>query len=149
MSEMNMKSSQSDVLSFRLLMVWLAVLMCHMYIIPAQGQTSGTYYSPRHYNADFINCQNVSEIIFLGFFPCLRQNGSGFEASKSISECDLLVEAAAHLAVERVNQNPGILPNVTLRLYPIYVPNGGNPLTVSRHCCYTTLYKVYIGYSLQ
>ena len=133
MSEM--KSSQSHVLSFRLLMVWLAVLMCHMYVVPAQRQTSGTYYSPRHYNADLINCQNVSEIVFLGFFPCLRQNGSGFEASKNITinECDLLAEAAAHLAVERVNQDPDVLPNITLRLYPIHVPNGSNSLTVS-HC---------------
>jgi hypothetical protein len=105
-----------------------------MCIVPAQQQTTGTYYSPRHYNADAINCQNVSEIVFLGFFPCLRQNnGSGFEASRNIKECDLLAEVAAQLAVERVNADPDVLPNVTLRLYPIYIPSGGNPLTVS-HC---------------
>ena len=78
----------------------------------------------RRYDADLVDCQNISEIVFLGFFPCLRRNGSGFEASNlNINECDLLAEAAAHLAVERVNQDPDVLPNITLRLYPIYVPS--------------------------
>ena len=87
----------------------------------------------RRYDADLVDCQEISEIVFLSFFPCLRQNGSGFEASKNISECDLLAEAAAHLAVERVNQNPDILPNITLRLYPIYVPSKRASQAVSYH----------------
>ena len=77
----------------------------------------------RRYDADLVDCQNISEIVFLGFFPCLRQNGSDFEVSTSISECDLLAETAAHLAVERVNQDQDVLPNITLKLYPIYVPS--------------------------
>jgi hypothetical protein len=134
LTQPSVMSNRSHVLSLRLLMVWLPLLLCHMCIVPAQQQTTGTYYSPRHYNADAINCQNVSEIVFLGFFPCLRQNnGSGFEASRNIKECDLLAEVAAQLAVERVNADPDVLPNVTLRLYPIYIPSVGNPLTVS-HC---------------
>ena len=74
--------------------------------------------SQLRYNALSIDCQNVTEIVFVGFFPCLR--GSSFEAPKNISECDLLAEAAAHLAVERVNQDPTVLPNITLSLHPIY-----------------------------
>ena len=123
-----MKSSH--VLTFKSLLVWLAILLCHMHTGLAQGQSSHTYYPQRRYNADIIDCQNVSEIVFLSFLPCLR-NDSGFEASENISECDLLAEAAAHLAVERVNQDPNTLHNITLKLYPIYVPNGKGSFTVS------------------
>ena len=124
-----MKSNQSYVLSLRLLLVWLPLLLCHICIVPAQRQTAA---STRHYNTDAIDCQNISEIVFLGFFPCLRRNsGSDFEASRNIKECDLLAEAAAELAVERVNADPDVLPNITLTLYPIYIPSGGNSLTVS------------------
>lgn len=88
----------------------------------------------RRYDADFIDCQNISEIVFLGFFPCLRQNGSELLPSESIHECDLLAEAAAQLAVERVNADPDILPNITLTLYPIYVPSNRESQAVSNHC---------------
>lgn len=127
--------NSSHVLSFRQFLVWLSLLLCHhICVILAQRQTSGAYYSQRHYNAHSINCQNVSEIVFLSYFPCLRQNGSDFDASKSIRECDLLAEAAAYLAVERVNEDPNILPNITLKLYPIYVPNNGSESLTVSHC---------------
>lgn len=84
----------------------------------------------RRYDADTVNCQNVSEITFLGYFPCLRPDSS-FNASESIKECDLLAEAAAHLAVERVNGDPNILSNITLKLYPIYVPRQREAKAVS------------------
>ena len=71
------------------------------------------------FDASSIECKNVTDIIFVGVFPCLRD--SNFVAQKSISECDLLAEAAAHLAVERVNQDPDVLPNITLKLNPTYV----------------------------
>ena len=73
------------------------------------------------YDASSIDCQNVTEIVFVGVFPCLRRRGSNFAARQNISECDLLAEAAAQLAVERVNADPDVLPNITLRLYPTYV----------------------------
>lgn len=94
-----------------------------------------TYYDQplTRYGADFVDCQGISEIVFLSFFPCLRQNHSGFNASENISECDLLAEAAAHLAVERVNRDPNILPNITLRLYPIYVPSRRDSQEVSTY----------------
>jgi hypothetical protein len=87
----------------------------------------------RRYDAESIDCQNISEIVFLGFFPCLRQNNSSGHLfpSKSIRECDLLAEAAAQLAVERVNVDPTILPNITLRLNPIYVPSNRESQAVS------------------
>ena len=89
----------------------------------------------RRYGAEFIDCQNISEIVFLGFFPCLRQNGRSAELlpSESIRDCDLLAEAAAQLAVERVNSDPDILPNITLTLYPIYVPSNRESQAVSNH----------------
>ena len=75
------------------------------------------------YDASRIDCQNVTEIVFVGVFPCLRRPGSNFTARQNImiSECDLLAEAAAQLAVERVNADPDVLPNITLRLHPTYV----------------------------
>ena len=73
------------------------------------------------YDASRIDCQNVTEIVFVGVFPCLRSLGSNFTARQNISECDLLAEVAAELAVERVNADPDVLPNITLRLHPIYV----------------------------
>ena len=74
----------------------------------------------RRYHADTINCQQVDEIAFIGFFPCLRTDGADFKASERLGECDLLAEAAAYLAVDRVNQDPDILTNITLRLRPVY-----------------------------
>ena len=77
----------------------------------------------RRYGAASVVCQNVHEIVFVGFFPC-RRNGrseySDFNASDKMDDCDLLAEAAAYLAVERVNEDPTILPNITLKLRPVY-----------------------------
>jgi hypothetical protein len=87
----------------------------------------------RRYDAESIDCHNISEIVFLGFFPCLRQNDSSGQLlpSESIRECDLLAEAAAQLAVERVNADPATLPSITLRLNPIYVPSNRESQAVS------------------
>jgi hypothetical protein len=73
------------------------------------------------YDASSIDCQNVTEIVFVGVFPCLRGEDSNFVASQNISECDLLSEAAASLAVDRVNQDPDVLPDIKLRLHSTYV----------------------------
>ena len=75
----------------------------------------------RRYRADSVDCPSVTEIVLIGFFPCVR-NDSNFTALEKLSECDILAEAAAHLAVDRVNQDPTILPNITLRLHPVYTP---------------------------
>ena len=93
-------------------------------------------------NQFFRDCQNVTEIVFVGVFPCLRRRGSNFAARQNISECDLLAEAAAQLAVERVNADPDVLPNITLRLYPTYVSTNevkGKSLGWSVHDCVVSL----------
>ena len=118
-------------------LVLCLVLCLNIILVYHTGMTRATIMEDedlimRRYDADLVDCQNVSEITFLGLFPCLR-NTSSFEASDNISECDLLVEAAARLAVERVNQNPNILHNITLKLYPIYVPNRRESHAVSDH----------------
>ena len=115
---------------------WLAMALClnmNLTLGTAQDSLGELDNQPlRRYNADFVDCQKISEIVFLGFFPCLRENDSDFEASENmIRECDLLAEAAAYLAVERVNRNPDILPNINLSLYPIYVPSGRESQAVS------------------
>ena len=120
------------------LVLWLSFVL-NTACMTCAPDGSGTMESSDHltlrrYNAESVDCENVAEIGFLGgFFPCPRRNGSSFEASKSISECDLLAETAAHLAVERVNQDSDILPNITLiqKLYPIYVPSRRESQAVS------------------
>ena len=116
----------------RLLLPWLGALLIHTFNVDAQMISAPTMnqYPKRHYNAGYIDCRNITEIVFLSFFPCLR-NDYGFDAPESIRECDLLAEAAAQLAVDRVNEDPTILPNITLQLYPVYVPSGKGSLTVS------------------
>ena len=73
----------------------------------------------RRYHASRVDCQKVTDIVFVGFFPCDRDD-SNFTAPENMNKCDLLVEAAAFLAVDRVNNDPSILSNITLRLLPIY-----------------------------
>ena len=97
----------------------------------AQGNTRDPEdsYPQKRYFAEDIYCENVTEIVFVGFFPCLRN--ANFVTSEKLSQCDLLAEAAAYLAVERVNQDPTILTNITLRLHPIYIPQSNDSITVS------------------
>ena len=66
----------------------------------------------------------------MSFFPCLRPDPE-FSASEKMSECDLLAEAAVYLAVDRVNEDPTILPNVKLKIHPVYIPNDKDLFTVS------------------
>ena len=120
----------------------LNLLVCHTG--KAQRDTS---YPQRRYKAEVVDCQNVSEVVFLSFFPCLqgRDTSSRLTASEKLSECDLLAEAAAHLAVERVNQDPDILPNITLKLHPIFIPKSEELVTV-RHWCYQCKHRFYHDY---
>ena len=73
----------------------------------------------RRYHASRVDCQKVTDIVFVGFFPCVRDD-SNLTAPEKLNNCDLLVEAAAYLAVDRVNNDRTILSNITLRLLPIY-----------------------------
>ena len=87
-------------------------------------------YLRRRYNGDAVNCQNVSRIVFLGFFPCPRD--VDVPASEKLRDCDLLAEVAAQLAVERANEDTTILPpGVELELYPIHVPDSVESTMVS------------------
>ena len=77
------------------------------------------------YGADTIDCQQVSRIIFLGFFPCPPKgdlNGD-LPASEKLKRCDLLAEVAAQLAVDRLNSGTVLPAAAELALYPIYVPD--------------------------
>ena len=87
--------------------------------------------SKRHYNGDAVDCQNVSRIVFLGFFSCPRN--VDVPASEKLRDCDLLAEVAAQLAVEWVNEDTTILPpGVDLELYPIHVPDSVESTTQVR-----------------
>ena len=113
-----------------------AVLLFSCYAVKEANteaeDSSSYYYSRRRYGAESVDCQNVTKIVFVSFFPCLRTDGdTDFKASERLGECDLLAEAAAYLAVDRVNQDPDILPNITLELYPIYIPTSEESNTVS------------------
>ena len=65
--------------------------------------------------------QNVPNIPFLVFIPCLEDNGVTRPTSERLDDCDLLARAAVSLAVERVNQNKDILPNSSVTVVPLSV----------------------------
>ena len=66
------------------------------------------------------DCQNVTDIAFLAFYPCSLGVGDAASVLEELEQCDLLTPAAINLAVERVNQASGILPDgSTLRVIPV------------------------------
>lgn len=69
------------------------------------------------------NCgrNGTREIIFLALYPpCSQEAISSSEDLVRLDQCDVLAEAAVDLAVERINRNPGILPEgATLRVIPV------------------------------
>ena len=113
--------------------ICLSVCVTQSGICVAQTSTQdSSSYPKRRYGADLVDCDNVTKIVFVSFFPCLRTDcDTDFKASEKLGECDLLAEAAAYLAVDRVNQDPDILTNITLELYPIYIPAISESVTVS------------------
>ena len=65
------------------------------------------------------SCENATEnVVFLGFVPCSLSDGIN-GTRDLLAECDLLVQAALELAVERINQSPDILTNTTLHVLQI------------------------------
>ena len=94
--------------SFRVLLVifyWLA-----------KGQFGSTTTQIRKIPSD---CRNVSEVVFLTFYPCFMEASSRSELGL-LEQCDLLTIAAITLASERVNGDASILPaGSTLRVLPI------------------------------
>ena len=64
--------------------------------------------------------RNTTEIVFLALYPpCSNEARSSSELVR-LEQCDLLTETAIDLAVERINQNPNILPeSATLRVIPV------------------------------
>ena len=121
--------------------ICLSVCVTQSGICVAQTSTQdSSSYPQRRYGADLVDCDNVTKIVFVSFFPCLRTDcDTDFKVSERLGECDLLAEAAAYLAVDRVNQDPDILPDITLELYPIYIPAISESVTVSESSTvYTT-----------
>ena len=107
----------------RRLLAYALVLLPIIFNTAAQREIDRATRYQRRYGANAVRCQDVREIYFTAFFPCLRNMGTEpaeVAASGRLGDCDLLAEAAAHLAVERVNRDPTILPNITLKLFPIY-----------------------------
>ena len=70
------------------------------------------------------SCKNATteNVVFLGFIPCRSQPSlneswtSRSAARKILEKCDVLVQTAIELAVERINRNPDILANTTLHV---------------------------------
>ena len=115
-----------------LMIKWLLGLLCLAASVHQRG-VAQTSTDSRRYDAEEVNCQNVSEIVFISFFPCFRNDSTDSEFSplERLGECDLLAEAAAYLAVDRVNEDPTILPNITLQIRPVYIPTRTDSNTVS------------------
>ena len=69
-------------------------------------------------------CRNATETILLNFVPCsLSRESSVSMLTATVREildrCDLLVQAAMHLAVKRINQSPDILANTLLHVHNV------------------------------
>ena len=75
-------------------------------------------------------CKNATEnVMFLDFVPC-SLNGTSIStlaAREILEKCDLLVQAAIELAVERINRNSDIFTNTTIRVHdvPVQLPDFG------------------------
>ena len=70
-------------------------------------------------------CRNTTETVLLDFVPCAL-NGSSRSmltatAREILDRCDVLVQAAMHLAVERLNQSPDVLANTILHVHNVTV----------------------------
>ena len=102
-------------------------------LVTAEAQRAGSTSviderNERRFGADGIRCRNVTEIVFVAFLPgpCFSNDTDNStsrgetDGASGVGECDFLVEAAARLAVDRVNQDPTVLPGITLRLHPVY-----------------------------
>ena len=69
-------------------------------------------------------CRNATETVLLNFVPACALNESSVSmltatAREILDRCDLLVEAAMHLAVERINQSPDVLANTLLHVHNV------------------------------
>ena len=68
------------------------------------------------------------EIVFLALYPpCSKEAVSSSSELVRLEQCDVLVEAAIDLAVERINRNPNILPEgAMLRVIPVRFEEEGD-----------------------
>ena len=67
-------------------------------------------------------CRNATETVLLNFVPCALNELSSVSMPTAttreiLDRCDLLVQAAMHLAVERINQSPDVLANTILHVH--------------------------------
>ena len=56
-------------------------------------------------------CENVTNVTFLTFLPCLKEFGDTASIFEQLDSCDLLTRAAVELAVERANRNWNVSGN--------------------------------------
>ena len=101
------------------------VAVFHVSKVPVEGQLQ--------------TCRNGTEnVVFLGFVPCSLNMSQSSGTSRSsareiLEECDVLVEAAVELAVDRINGNPDVLVNTTLHVEQL------SEVLYQSQCCPNTL----------
>ena len=68
-------------------------------------------------------CRNATETVLLNFVPCALNESSVSMLTTTereiLDRCDVLVEAAMHLAVERINRSPDVLANTLLHVHNV------------------------------
>ena len=98
-------------------------------------------------------CENVTNITFLTFLPCLQEfSDNGTSIFEKLDSCDILTTTAVELAVERANQKQNVLGRNSqfLSLTPLHgvtsSDSTGTPdlPAVSHHNNITTLYIVHV-----
>lgn len=73
----------------------------------------GALKTPAEFNASYRPTDDT-DVKFLAFLPCVSHLKGDLEVTRTIEECDLLSHVAVSLAVERVNEDSGVLANHTL-----------------------------------
>ena len=99
----------------------LLITLCYVVVpLSLSGLRTAAALLLRRQTTDCRSPRNTTEIVFLALYPpCSNEARSSSELVR-LEQCDLMTEAAIDLAVERINQNPNILPEgATLRVIPV------------------------------
>ena len=92
------------------LIVTLTLLPIVHLLSPSASVVDGGWETPAEFSASYRH----RDVKFLAFLPCVSHLSEDVEVTRTIEECDLLSHVAVSLAVERVNEDSGVLANRNL-----------------------------------
>ena len=93
-----------------LILVLILLPIVHLLFPTGSVADPGGQETSAEFNASYGHTDDA-DINFLAFLPCVSHLRKGVEVTRTIEECDLLSHVAVSLAVERVNEDSGVLAN--------------------------------------